>query len=471
MSESNGQKLRRELGLVDSTMLMVGIIIGSGIFMTTGVIARDLPSPTLIMAAWAVGGLLTAAGALTLAELAAAMPEAGGQYIYLREAFGRLAGFLFAWLTLLVYQPGAIAAVSVGFAMFLGYFVPVLGTENVLASATVFGWSYILSAGHLVAAAAILLLTAVNVRGVRLGSNVQNALTALKILGMVAFVALGLLAPAHESQAAAASPAPMALITGFGIGLMAVLWAFDGWSNLSFSAGEIRDPGRNIPLALGIGTLVVTVMYLLMNATYLRVLPISELSGVTRVAEKAAQSFMGPLGVSLIAGVVAVSTLGAANGSILAGARVYYAAARDGLFFRSAARVHDRYGTPHVALWIQGIWSAVVALSGTFEQLFTFTVFAAVLTYLAATATIFPLRRSRPDLPRPYRVWGYPWLPAIYLVVLAALAINTVFERPVESLAGLTIFALGLPVYWAFARSSATRAGATPPTGGSGKEP
>lgn len=455
--EAATPQLRRELGLLDSTLLAAGIIVGSGIFMTSGLMAVDLPSGSLLLLAWAVGGLLTLAGALALSELGAAMPEAGGQYVYLREAYGLLPAFLFGWLTLLVFQPGSIAAVAVGFAAFLGYFVPVLGTENILAAATVFGRTFSLSAGQFVAAAVILGLTALNVRGVRLGSSVQNVFTFLKLGALAGFVVLGFTIGTGGRPSAPVEAAGAATLAGFGVALVAALWAYDGWINLTFSAGEIRDPARNLPRGLLLSTVIVTVAYLLVNAAYLRALSIDEMQGVTRIAEKAATALFGPTGASLIAGAVALSTLGATHGTILTGARVYYAMAKDGLFFSSAAAVHPRFHTPHVSLWWQGVWSALVALSGTFDQLFTFAMFAAILMYAAATAAVFTLRRKRPDLPRPYRTWGYPWMPLAYIGALTLLAANTLSERPVESIGGLALLGLGIPVYGYWRRSTALR--------------
>jgi len=446
--ERDSPQLLRGLGLLDSTLLVMGIIIGSGIFLTTGIMAEALPSPTLLMAAWAVGGLLTLAGALSFAELGAAMPEAGGQYVYLREAYGPLPAFLFSWITFLIFQPGSISAVTVGFAAYLGYFVPALGTESILLKIPLGERAFSLSAGQLVAAAIILLLTAANVIGLRWGRWIQNVFTFLKVAAIGGFVLFGFLVDGGEGPVAAAAPLePGSLVAGFGVALIAALFAFDGWVNLSFSAGEIKDPARTLPRALLLGTAAVTLIYLLMNAVYLHALDVSEMRGVTRVAEKAATALFGEGATQMIAGVVLISTFGAANGTILTGARVYYATARDGLFFQQVGKVHPRYHTPHVSLWVQGIWSALLALSGRFDQLFTYAMFAALLMYAAATASVFTLRRKRPDLERPYRVWGYPILPALYIAALAALALNTVVERPLESLSGLLILALGVPVY------------------------
>ncbi len=441
-------ELRRELSLLDSTLLAIGVMVGSGIFMTTGIMAVDLPSGGALLAAWAVAGVLTLAGALTIAELGAALPAAGGQYVYLREAYGPLPAFLFGWLTLLVFQPGSIAAVAVGFAAFLGYFAPVLGTENVLYRTSLGSHPFVLSAGQIVAALTILGLTGLNSRGLRLGSNVMNVFAFLKLATLAAFVVLGFTLGSGGLSASEASSAPAGFtIAGFGVAVVAALWAYDGWINLTFSAGEIRDPSRNFPRALILSTAIVTAGYLLVNAVYVHALPISEMQGVTRIAEKAATVLFGSFAAGLIAAAIAVATFGSTHGTMLTGARVYYAMAKDGLFFESAAAVHPRFGTPHVSLWWQGLWSALVALSGTYDQLFNYAMFAAILMYAAATAAVFTLRRKRPELPRPYRTWGYPVVPVLYLVALFLLAVTSLRERPVESMAGLVLLATGVPVY------------------------
>jgi APA family basic amino acid/polyamine antiporter len=335
----------------------------------------------------------------------------------------------------------------------VGYFVPALGTDSVLVSVSLGRRAFSLSVGQLVAAATILGLTALNVRGVRFGSNVQNLLTLLKLGAIGAFALLGFTIGRGAPAVSAEAPGAVTL-AGFGVALVAALWAYDGWMQLTFSAGEIRDPARNVPRALGLCTLIVTAAYMLVNTAYLRALPIAQMQGVTRIAETAATALFGPIGATLIAAAVALSTFGSTHGSILAGARVYYAMAKDQLFFSSAAAVHRRFHTPHVSLWWQGAWSALLALSGTFDQLFTFTMFAAILMYAASTAAVFRLRRRRPELPRPYRTWGYPWMPLAYLAALLLLAGNTLSERPLESLAGLGLLALGVPIYFYWTRSS-----------------
>lgn len=436
-------ELRRELGTLDSALMLVGIVLGAGIFMTTGIMARDLPSPTLIMLAWALGGLLTLSGAAVFAELGAALPESGGGYVYIREAYGSLPAFLFAWITLLVYQPGAISAVAVGFAEHLGYLVPALGAAARLPG--VFG---AVSMPQVVAAGLILALTAYNIRGVRSGSNLQNVVTFLKVLVLVGFAALGLLVGKPQAASNTATAAGAGLLSGFGLALVASLWTYDGWINLTFSGGEVKDPGHTVPRALLVGTAALTALYLLVNAVYLYALPLGEMQGVTRVAEKATTALFGAGAASFMVGVVALSCFGGTHGTVLTGARLYYAVAKDGYFFRAMAHVHPRFRTPDVALWAQGALAAALALSGRFDQLFTYCMFAALLMYAAATASVMTLRRTRPELPRPYRVPGYPLVPFLYVGALLLLCANTLVSRPLESVSGLLIVLCGVPAYF-----------------------
>ena len=455
------RELPRTLGLVDSVMLVAGVVIGTGIFLTTGRMAADLPSAPLILFVWAAGGALSLAGALAYAELGAMMPQAGGQYVYLREAYGDMAGFLFGWITLLVYQSGSIAAVAVGFSEYFGTFAPAMGTDNILLSVPIARWTWQVSAGQCGAALVITLLTLVNILGVREAAWVGNVLTSIKIGALFVFALVGFwLAPAAAALTGAGAAAGStdaikmsagAALTGLGAAIIAVLWTYDGWNNLNFSAGEIKNPSRNIPLALFLGTGLVTVLYVAVNAAYLRALTIPEMSGVTRIAEKAAGVLWGGHSARLVAAAVVVSSLGCVNGMILTGARVYYAMARDGLFFAGIGSVHSRFATPATALATQGVWSIVLTLSGSYDQLFTYAVFAGILMYAASAASVFTLRRKRPDLPRPYRALGYPALPALYIGGLLLIIGNTIYTRPIEAVAGLAFIAAGVPAYLHFA--------------------
>ena len=446
--------LVRKLGLFDSTMLVIGIIIGSGIFLTTGIMAKSIPSPLLILLAWFVGGLIALAGALAYAELGAAMPQAGGQYVYLREAYGPLTGFLFGWMMFLVYQTGSIAALATGFAEYFGYFFPGLATTKFIfsTSVTVFHHTvpYSISMGQLVAIAIILLLSLFNFVGLVWGSLIQNITTILKIGALIAIVALGFILGKGgqiEYSLAATGFSPSKLLMGFGVAMIAVIWTYDGWNNVNFAAGEIKNPGRNLPLCLILGTAGVTILYVAVNYIYLYTLPMNELSGVVRVAEKATTVLFGGMAGALISAVVVVSTFGALNGVILTGPRVYYAMAKDNLFFKRVARVHPRFRTPGVSIFIQAIWACLLTLSGTYEQLFTYVTFATIVFYLFAVTAVFTLRKKYPEMPRPYKTWGYPWLPVIFIIAMVILLINTLFSKPVESIAGTAIIGLGLPAY------------------------
>ncbi len=452
-------ELIRQLGLFDSAMIMMGIVIGSGIFVTTGIMAKTLPSAGLILLAWVVGGLLTLAGALTYAELGAAMPEAGGQYVYLREAYGPLPAFLFGWVLFLVYNTGGIAGLAAAFAEYLGWFFPFLSTKNVIFSTqlNLFGFhlSYKLTMAQAAAAVVIIFLSIVNYLGVGLGKTVQNILTVIKIAILFLIIVFGFAFSKGSAVDLSLNPGSLGfgqIIAGFAASLVAVAWAFDGWNNVTFVAGEIKNPGRNLPRALILGTVSVTVLYVLVNYIYLYALPVNEAAGVVRIAEKACNALFSGTYAALITGVVILSIFGSINGSILAGPRVFYAMAKDKLFFRKVAEVHPRYRTPGFAIVIQAVWAVILALSGTFTQLLTFCIFSAIMFWIAAAAAVFTLRKKRPDLHRPYKTPGYPVVPALFIVASVGILLNTLIESPVESLAGIGITLIGIPVYFIWSR-------------------
>jgi APA family basic amino acid/polyamine antiporter len=453
-------ELERALGTWDGALLTIGAVVGTGIFLTSGDIARALPHPGLLLLVWLVGGLLTLAGALSYAELGALSPRAGGIYHFLKEAYGPLWGFLYGWAGFLVIMTGGIAALAVGFAEYLGSFWPLVATDRILLTLPLGRWAWTLSGGQVAAAGAILALTAVNVLGVREGAGLQNVLTVLKIGSVVAFAALGFLAPARAAEPLLA-PLPLgggggALATAFGVAMIAALWTYDGWYGLTFSAGEMRRPERSLPLGLLWGTAAVVAMYLLLNLVYVRALPIADIAASSRIGEAAAAALFGPRGARLVAAAVLVSSFGCLAATILYAPRIYLAMARDGLFFRGVAVVDPRWRTPARSLWAQASWAVVLTLSGSYNQLYTYVVFAATLFHVATGAAVFVLRRRRPDLHRPYRVWGYPLVPALFLLASLALVVNTLVERPWESLIGLGLVALGLPAYAGWRR----RAGA-----------
>lgn len=456
MGRPGGQiQLVRKLGFFDSTMVMMGIVIGSGIFTTSGIMAKTVPSAGWILLAWTAGGLLTLAGALTYAELGAAFPEAGGQYVYLREAYGPMTAFLFGWILFLVYMTGGIAGLALAFGEYFGSFVPKLSTQSVLfrETASVFGRSFTfsLSAGQLVGVGIIALLSFFNFIGVAFGKFIQNIFTVLKIGAIASIIVLGFAfgkgtPPNLGFGGSGMSFGP--LLMGFGVSLIAVTWAFDGWNNVNFVAGEIKDPKRNLPKALITGTLGVTFLYILVNGIYFYALPINEAAGVVKIAEKATGALFGPAAGFLISGLILISVFGSINGSILAGPRVYYAMARDGLFIKKATEVHPRFKTPGFAILAQAVWASLLTLAGTFEQIFTFAMFMAIAFWIAAAASVFTLRKKLPHLPRPYKTWGYPVVPALFILMSCGILLNTLLEKPAEALAGIVFTALGIPVYF-----------------------
>ncbi|MBM3261849.1 MAG: amino acid permease [candidate division Zixibacteria bacterium] len=442
-------------------MIVVGIVIGSGIFLTTGLMAKEIPSPTLLLLAWTLGGLHSIAGALTFAELGAAMPEAGGQYVYLREAYGRLVGFLFGWVSFLVYLTGILAALAVGFAEYFGYFFPALSTGRMLYETdfTLLGRPihYGFSAGHVIAVLLILSISAINYLGVHFGKWVQNVSTIVKIGAVLALVVAGLLhTPSHtiDWTVSAGEAGVGMLFSGFGIALVSVIWTIAGWEEVSFIGGEVKRPERNLPRVLLIGVGSVTVLYVVVNYVYLRAIPVQEMAGVVRVGEIASNAIFGHAGTGFFAVAVMIAVLGSLNGTILVGPRVYYAMARDGLFFRSAASVHPRYLTPGAATLMQAAWATVLTVSGSHESLIAFVIFSSLMLWIAAAAAVFTLRKKYPDRPRPYKAWGYPYVPALFIVVSLGIMVNMLFETPVESLAGLGLSALGLPAYLMWRRNT-----------------
>jgi APA family basic amino acid/polyamine antiporter len=441
--------LVRALGLGSAIFFILGSVIGSGIFLTTGIMAAALPSPTLILVAWLMGGVIALSGGLTYAEMGSMYPRSGGVYVYLREAFGPLIAFLYGWAALLVFFSGGIAAVAVGFSAYFGYFVPALSTARVLWSIPTPAGTWTVSAAQIVAVTSIAALAAINYVGVRSGNRVNVVLTIAKVTGLAA---LPILALARSHAAPAWTPVVPPDLTrplaGFGIAMIAVLWTNDAWYCVTWIAGEMKRPQRDLPRALLIGISLLTLIYLVVNLAYLYALPMAELKGVARVAERAATALAGVNGARFVALTVVVSTFGCNAAAILAGARLLFAMARDGVFLPAAAKVHARYRTPHVAIVALSAWAAVLAVSGSYEQLFTYVMFSSILLHLIGAIGLFRLRYTRPNHPRPYRVWGYPFVPAVFILASSAFVANTLMERPRESFAGLGLLALGLPVYW-----------------------
>jgi len=463
--------LVRALGLWDSTLLVIGLVIGSAVFLVTGGasgVARLLPTPGLLILGWIAGGLLSFAGALVYAELGAAMPRAGGQYVFLREAYGDLTGFLYGWTLFTVIHTGSLAALAVGYARYFGVFVPALGTDRIVAALPLFGHTLSISAGQLNAVAVIVFLSIVNYFGVKEGSLFQGIVTLVKIASFAGFILLGIAigrgswshlvplfgaaAGATGSEAAATAPAVTGGAGAFGMGpfilsMIAMLWAYEGWNNITFTAGEIKDPQRNLPRSLILGMSAITLIYVGMNLVYLYAMPIGDMVATDTIGEAAAGRLFGPLGSTLMSLCVLVSVFGCISATVISGPRVFYAMAKDGLFFRRIAAVHPRHRTPAQAILWQCVWSSALCLSGTYDQLYTFVIFAAVLFYALAGASVIVLRRRHPEWPRPYRTWGYPVTPILYVGVSVVVLGNTLINQPVESGWGLAILGCGLPAY------------------------
>ncbi len=455
--------LIKGLGLLDATTLVMGSMIGSGIFIVAADISRQVASPGLTMVTWVTTAVLTIIAALSYGELAAAMPQAGGQYVYLREAFGPLAGFLYGWTLFLVIQCGTLAAVAVAFAKFTGVFFPWISAQNMLLSAGRFG----VSTQQALAIAILLLLTWVNTRGVRAGALVQNTFTLAKIAALVGLVVLGLAFGRNPQAVARNFGGNFWSNAGWtfdsvrlaGVAMVGALFSSDAWNNVTFTAGEIRNPRRNVPLALALGVGIVSAIYLACNFVYLSVLPLEAIQHAAedRVATAAAAVILGPVAVQVMAAAIMISTFGCLNGMILAGARVYYAMALDKLFFRPVAHLHPTRRTPVVSLSVQCAWACLLTLSGTYSDLLDYVIFAVLLFYILTIAGVFVLRRTRPGMDRPYRAWGYPVLPALYIALAGAIEILLLLYKPNYTWPGLIIVLLGVPVYYLWRALSPAR--------------
>jgi len=442
----------RRLGLVDTTFLVIGAVVGSGIYLTPGDTAAWLPSPGLQLTVWLAGGLVTLCGALTFAELGAMYPEAGGQYIYIREAYGPGAAFLFGWAFFGFIMCGGLAALAVAFAEFLGSFLPALSISRVLFRSDLLGRAYSLTAGQVVAAAAIVGLTIVNSFGIRSGAAIQNVLTVIRLGTVAALVGLGILfgtkaGGANFQPLFPPDPAFPALLGPLGLALVAVFWTYDGWYAVNCTAGEVRRPEKTIPRGLTLGVLSVTVIYALVNFVYLLALPYDRLKGVGHIGERVVSALFGAGWAAVFAALVTVSIFGCLNANLLFGPRVFYAMARDGHFFRAMGRLGRRSRVPIGALWGQAAWSAVLCLSGTYRSLYEYMVFALLLFFAATGLAVFVLRRRAPGLVRPYRTWGYPVVPAVFISVCLAVFASIVASQPVKSLVGAGLLACGIPVY------------------------
>jgi APA family basic amino acid/polyamine antiporter len=489
------------MGLFSATAIVMGSMIGSGIFIVSAEMGRTVGSPALLIAAWLVTALMTLIGALSYGELAAMMPRAGGQYVYLRESLGPLCGFLYGWTLFLVIQTGTIAAVGVAFGKFLGVFFPSVSASHWLwhiahvpaipIGPMVLGNMDIgLNTANLAAIVIITLLTLLNTFGVKLGASVQNVFTSAKVLALAAVVLVGLVAKNataiaanfgpgwHSFWAGASWHTTHAVQVGVGgptafVGLLTVvavvqvgsLFSADAWNNVTFTASEIENPRRNIPLSLALGTGVVLLLYIFCNFVYLSVLPLAgspeaatiagrgiQFATQDRVATAVMESAFGAIGAKLMAAAILISTFGCVNGMLLAGARVYYAMGRDGLFFQSVGKLskpssHSEGGVPVNSLWVQWAWTSLLCLSGSYGQLLDYVIFAVLVFYILTIAGLFVLRRTQPDAPRPYRAFGYPILPALYILMAAWICVVLLRYKPQYTWPGLVLVLLGIPVY------------------------
>ena len=441
-------KLRRHLGLFDATTIVAGSMIGSAIFFGLSIMADYVMTPGILIGLWIIGGVFTVLGAIACSELAAMFPHSGGQYVYLCEAFGDFWAFLFGWGQFLVIQTGTIAAVAIAFAKYLGSFIPQLGEAHVLATVPLgqllpAAWqahlpSFLvnleINSAQLVACAVIAFLTGINIWGVRQGAFVQNLFTVLKVAALAALIAAGLshvrstsnFFPLVQPTAGIKAEAlKMGLLAAMAVAFSKALFAYDAWYTVAFVAEEVRDTDRTLPRSMLLGTLLVTFLYVLTNLAYLAVLPVGQIAGIpeNRVAQQVAEVLFGNIGWTLVIVAILISTFGCINGMILGGARVSYAMAREGLFFRRCANLHPKARTPGTALIFQGLWSMVLTLTGSYSDLLTYTMFMAVLFGALTIAAVYKLRISQPDRPRPYRCWGYPITPALYLAISLAFLI------------------------------------------------
>lgn len=461
------------LRLIDAVTLVVGTMIGSGIFIVSAEISRTVGSPALLLVVWLIAGILTIIGALSYAELAAAMPLAGGQYVFLREAFGKLPAFLYGWTLFLVIGTGIIAAVSVAFAKFLGVIVPAISASNIIFALG----PVVISTERVVAMAVIALLTFINCKGVKDGAFVQNIFTLLKTFALVALLISGLTIGRNATainlnftNLFAGSPAGFDMITAVGAAMVGALFAMDAWAYVCFTAAEVKNPQKNLPRALLFGTGLVVLLYLLVNISYMCALPLAgnpdgadtisrgiQYAVSDRVATAVAQAFLGSAAVIVIAAAIMISTFGCVNGNILMCSRMYYAMAKDGLFFKIVSKIDPKTHVPVRALILGGIWSCVLTLTGSYSELLDYVIFATLIFYGATIAGVIVLRKKRPEMTRPYKAWGYPWFQIIYVILSSLIALDLLIYKPTYTWPGLIIVLSGIPVYYLWALKSSRK--------------
>jgi APA family basic amino acid/polyamine antiporter len=466
-ASAHSPEFAKVLTRLDATALCVGSMIGSGIFIVSANILRQVEAPGLLLAVWALAGAVTLMGALSYGELAAMFPKAGGQYIYLREAVSPLFGYLYGWTLFMVIQTGTIAAVAVAFARFTAVFVPALSADVFLGTTINLGSGPIevgLSLQRLFAVASVILLTWINVRGVHTAALIQTTLTVVKTAALAGLILLGLTL-GRSADAIAANFGPdflpeggltLALLPVVGAAMVGSLFSMDAWNNVGFASAEMKDPAKDLPFAMAVGVLIVTSLYVLANVAYLSVLSVPEIQTAPedRVGTAALQAMVGDVGLYVMAAAIMISTFGCNNALILSGARVYYAMARDNLFFRKTGELHAEYRTPAFALVAQAIWTCALCLSGTYSELLNYVIFAAVLFYMITGIGLFALRVRRPDAERPVKAVGYPWLPGIYVALTGLICLNLLIQPAQQRYAGLglIIVALGVPVYFGWRR-------------------
>ena len=463
MQEENQENFKRELGLFDGTMLVVGSMIGSGIFIVSADIARQVGSAGWLLAIWLVSGLITMIAAVSYGELSSMFPKAGGQYVYLQEAYGKLIAFLYGWSFFAVIQTGTIAAVGVGFSKFSAYLIPSLSNENILLDLG----SFKLNAAQIVSIVMIIFLTYLNSRGIKDSKTMQTFLTIIKIGSMLGLLVFGFLLAAkadiwnanwsnvwqttsfNVESGTWNSISGKALIAGIAAAMVGSLFSSDAWNGVTFIAGEIKNPQKNVGLSLFLGTLVVSVIYILINVMYLAVIPFQEIATAKndRVAVVASQYIFGDIGTYIIAIMIMISTFACNNGLIMAGARVYYTMAKDGLFFKKAS-VLNFAGVPSWALWAQCFWASALCLTGKYGDLLDFVIIIALIFYILTIYGIFILRKKKPDLERPYKAFAYPFLPALYIVIASAVSIALLFTQSATCGWGVLIMLLGIPIYY-----------------------
>jgi APA family basic amino acid/polyamine antiporter len=452
---ADASRLDRRLGPIDAAAIVVSNVIGGGIFFVPIIVAQMVPTSGAILSVWLLGGALAFAGAMAYAELSALRPRAGGEYVYLREAFGPLAAFLTGWTSFVAGFSGAIAASAVAVADYVGRFVPAAADATPIFTVPVPWVPLIVSRKALVALVPIAVLACIHIRGLGPGRIVQNALAGLKAGALALIIALGFMIAGGANDGGA--PAMALPVSGMLLALVPIMFTYSGWNAAVYVAEEVRNPGRNVPLALGLGTVTVIVIYVALNTLYLHVLGTAQLAALPgRLLDVVGERLFGVAAANAIAVFTIISLSASISAMTLAGPRVYYAMAQDGLFLEAASRVHPKFHTPAVAIVAQSLWTVVLVLCGTLSQLVSYTGFAVILFSAIAVASLFVLRRRNPDAPRPFRAWGYPWAPAIFVLAGGAMVVNEMIRNGATAIAGVAVIAAGVPVYFAFARRRIT---------------